>query len=45
LKGHRRCGRPGAGHPADPGTFKFASAAGETTLAPNVFVSIAKDGT
>ena len=28
-----------------PGTFKFASAAGETTLAPNVFVAIAKDGT
>jgi len=28
-----------------PGTFKFASAAGETTLTPNVFVAIAKDGT
>jgi isoquinoline 1-oxidoreductase beta subunit len=28
-----------------PGTFKFASAAGETTLSPNVFVAIAKDGT
>jgi len=28
-----------------PGTFKFAAAAGETTLAPNVFVAIAKDGT
>jgi len=28
-----------------PGTFKFASAAGETTLTPSVFVAIAKDGT
>lgn len=28
-----------------PGAFKFAAAGGETTLAPNVFVGIAKDGT
>ncbi|MGH6887377.1 MAG: molybdopterin cofactor-binding domain-containing protein, partial [Geminicoccales bacterium] len=28
-----------------PGAYKFASAAGEATLAPNVFVAIAKDGT